>query len=243
MDRRLKKNGYGGDWDLTFWRHAHTCKQARTHTQQHTHILVLPHLHSPSLSIPLACAQICEAFSANRYPFPEELLRQRQMHAEVTARLLELGTTIEAGEILRHGVLGAVALGEGGGGRQHAPVGRGSSGEPFRMSSSGWALQGLGFHPCALPCLLACPALVSPPPAAELDAWALQVHREKAIYHTLNKMNMDHSRKILVAEAWLPAAACARVGEVLRLSAETSQNQVRPARSLWFGCAVHPRGF
>jgi V-type H+-transporting ATPase subunit a len=52
------------------------------------------------------------------------------------------------------------------------------------------------------------------------------VHREKAIYHTLNKMNMDHSKKILVAEAWLPAAACARVGEVLRLSAETSQNQV-----------------
>ena len=41
--------------------------------------------------------QICEAFGANRYPFPEEPARQRQMNAEVTARLRELHTTIEAG--------------------------------------------------------------------------------------------------------------------------------------------------
>ena len=41
--------------------------------------------------------QICEAFGANRYPFPEEGTRQRQMNAEVTARLRELQTTIEAG--------------------------------------------------------------------------------------------------------------------------------------------------
>ena len=27
--------------------------------------------------------KICEAFSANRYPFPEDLARQRQMNAEV----------------------------------------------------------------------------------------------------------------------------------------------------------------
>ena len=48
-----------------------------------------------------SCAvQICEAFSANRYPFPEESARQRQMNAEVTARLRELQTTIEAGALL-----------------------------------------------------------------------------------------------------------------------------------------------
>ena len=41
--------------------------------------------------------QICEAFGGNRYPFPEEPTRQRQMNAEVTARLRELQTTIEAG--------------------------------------------------------------------------------------------------------------------------------------------------
>ncbi len=43
--------------------------------------------------------QICEAFGANRYPFPEEPARQRQMNAEVTARLRELHTTIEAGQL------------------------------------------------------------------------------------------------------------------------------------------------
>lgn len=41
--------------------------------------------------------QICEAFSANRYPFPEDVGRQRQMNAEVNARLRELHTTLEAG--------------------------------------------------------------------------------------------------------------------------------------------------
>lgn len=46
----------------------------------------------------VVCVQICEAFGANRYPFPEEPGRQRQMNAEVTARLRELHTTIEAGE-------------------------------------------------------------------------------------------------------------------------------------------------
>lgn len=40
--------------------------------------------------------KICEAFAANRYPFPEEFARQRAMNAEVTARLRELHTTLEA---------------------------------------------------------------------------------------------------------------------------------------------------
>ena len=53
--------------------------------------------------------QICEAFGANRYPFPEEVARQRQMHAEVTSRLRELHTTIEAGDMHRQGVLSTVA--------------------------------------------------------------------------------------------------------------------------------------
>ncbi len=47
--------------------------------------------------LPWLGLQICEAFGANRYPFPEESSRQRQMNAEVTARLRELQTTIEAG--------------------------------------------------------------------------------------------------------------------------------------------------
>lgn len=31
-------------------------------------------------------AQICDAYGANRYPFPEEVARQRQMHSEVGLR-------------------------------------------------------------------------------------------------------------------------------------------------------------
>ena len=46
--------------------------------------------------------QICDAYNANRYPFPEDPARQRQMNAEVTARLRELHTTIEAGDAPRH---------------------------------------------------------------------------------------------------------------------------------------------
>jgi hypothetical protein len=55
-------------------------------------------------------AQICEAFNANRYPFPEDPNRQRQMHAEVTARLRELHTTIEAGDRHREALLQNVAF-------------------------------------------------------------------------------------------------------------------------------------
>jgi V-type H+-transporting ATPase subunit a len=48
-------------------------------------------------------------FSANKYPFPEDIARQRQMASEVTARLRELQTTNEAGERRRDGVLRDVA--------------------------------------------------------------------------------------------------------------------------------------
>jgi V-type H+-transporting ATPase subunit a len=54
--------------------------------------------------------KICDAFSANRYPFPDDVTRQRQMNAEVNGRLRELHTTLEAGDRLREGVLQAIAL-------------------------------------------------------------------------------------------------------------------------------------
>jgi V-type H+-transporting ATPase subunit a len=53
--------------------------------------------------------QTCEAFSANRYPFPEDVGRQRQMHADVTNRLMDLSTTIESGNRRRDGVLEDIA--------------------------------------------------------------------------------------------------------------------------------------
>eukprot|EP00803_Ostreobium_quekettii_P005308 evm.model.scf_1350.7 EVM.evm.TU.scf_1350.7 scf_1350:36664-41913(-) len=53
--------------------------------------------------------KICEVYGANTYPFPEEAARQRQMNSEVTMRLRELSTTIEAGERLRYEVLRTLA--------------------------------------------------------------------------------------------------------------------------------------
>lgn len=54
-----------------------------------------------------------------------------------------------------------------------------------------------------------------------------QVRREKAIYHTLNKLSMDTSRKVLLAEAWCPLAAKPHVHEALRRAAVDSSTQVR----------------
>ena len=50
----------------------------------------------------LEVLQICEAFGANRYPFPEEPQRQQQMNSEVNSRLRELHSTIDAGEPQSH---------------------------------------------------------------------------------------------------------------------------------------------
>eukprot|EP00958_Prasinococcus_capsulatus_P008757 scaffold866_cov544-Prasinococcus_capsulatus_cf.AAC.9 len=49
--------------------------------------------------------KICEAFNANRYPFPEDIGRQRQLNTEVNARLSEIGTTVEAGNKHRFALL------------------------------------------------------------------------------------------------------------------------------------------
>jgi len=54
--------------------------------------------------------KICEAFGANRYPFPEDFSRQRQMNAEVTARLTELHSTLEASVRHRDGTLSSIGF-------------------------------------------------------------------------------------------------------------------------------------
>ena len=53
--------------------------------------------------------KICDAFNANRYPFPEELDRQRQMNSEVMTRLKELKMTIDAGTSQRDTLLHRVS--------------------------------------------------------------------------------------------------------------------------------------
>lgn len=114
--------------------------------------------------------KICEAFSASRYPFPEEVSRQHQMHGEVSSRIQELQTTNEAA--LRH--------------RENV-------------------LQGI---------------------ASNLKTWSIQVKREKSVYHQLNKLSIDVTRKCLVAEAWCPIMARTRVQDALRLAAEQAHAQV-----------------
>lgn len=50
----------------------------------------------------LACPQvlkICEAFSANRYPFPEDLTRQRQMNAEVGCLACSVQSSVQLAEL------------------------------------------------------------------------------------------------------------------------------------------------
>jgi len=62
--------------------------------------------------------------------------------------------------------------------------------------------------------------------AANLGVWAVQVRREKAVYHTLNKLSLDTSKKVLVAQAWVPLCAKPRVVEALRLAAQRGSTGV-----------------
>ena len=76
-----------------------------SHTPPHS----TPHTPHPTHT-PQQQRQICEAYGANRYPFPEDPGRQRHMHGEVTTRLRELHHTIETGARHRAGVLQQVAF-------------------------------------------------------------------------------------------------------------------------------------
>ena len=114
--------------------------------------------------------KICEAFGANRYPFPEDASRQRAMNAEVTARLGELHTTLDASS-------------------KHRDA----------------ALETVGY---------------------QLRDWMKMVRSEKAVYHTLNCLSIDVTRKCLVAEGWCPVVAQARVQAVLVAAARASSAQV-----------------
>eukprot|EP01018_Ginkgo_biloba_P024715 Gb_23980 [translate_table: standard] len=114
--------------------------------------------------------KICQAFGANRYPFPEEVGKQRQIIGEVLARLAELQTTIDAG--IRH--------------RNHV-------------------LSTLGY---------------------ELEKWILLVRKEKAIYHTLNMLNIDVTKKCLVGEGWCPVFAKVQIQDALHRATFDSSSQV-----------------
>ncbi|XP_027158300.1 V-type proton ATPase subunit a3 [Coffea eugenioides] len=114
--------------------------------------------------------KICEAFGANRYPFNEDLSKQAQAITEVSGRLLELKTTIDAGLVHRGNLLQSI-------------------GEQF-------------------------------------EQWNLLVRREKSIYHTLNMLSFDVTKKCLVAEGWSPIFATKQIQDALQRATYDSNSQV-----------------
>ncbi|KAL3515125.1 hypothetical protein ACH5RR_022027 [Cinchona calisaya] len=114
--------------------------------------------------------KICEAFGANRYPFTEDLSKQAQVMTEVSGRLSELKTTIDAGLVHQGNLLQSIA-------------------EKF-------------------------------------EQWNLLVRREKSIYHTLNMLSFDVTKKCLVAEGWSPIFAAKQIQDALQRATRDSNSQV-----------------
>ncbi|KAG9142507.1 hypothetical protein Leryth_017013 [Lithospermum erythrorhizon] len=114
--------------------------------------------------------KICDAFGINRYPFTEDLGKQTQMITEVSGKLSELKTTIDAG-LLHHVNL----------------------------------LQRIG---------------------EQFDQWNHLAKKEKAIYHALNMLSIDVTKKCLVAEGWSPTFATKKIEEALQRAAQDSNSHV-----------------
>nr|XP_043628275.1 V-type proton ATPase subunit a2-like [Erigeron canadensis] len=114
--------------------------------------------------------KICEAFGANRYPYAEDLSKQAQMITEVSGRLSELKTTIEAGLLHR-----------------------------------GQLLETIG---------------------KQYEQWSDLVRKEKSIYHTLNMLSFDVTKKCLVAEGWSPVFATQQIQDALNQATIDSKSQV-----------------
>ncbi|XVE48991.1 hypothetical protein DITRI_Ditri01bG0045800 [Diplodiscus trichospermus] len=114
--------------------------------------------------------KICEAFGANRYPFSEDLGKQSLTITEVSGRISELKSTIDAGLLHRDNLLRTI-------------------GDQF-------------------------------------EQWNLKVKKEKSIYHTLNMLSLDVTKKCLVAEGWSPVFATKQIQEALLRAAFDSNSQV-----------------
>lgn len=110
--------------------------------------------------------KICEAFGVNRYPFPEDYTRQRQMYAECTSRLVELQNTLDVSTEHRDEILRKIG--------------------------------------------------------DKLEDWTQTILREKAIYHTMGMCSVDVTRKVLVAQAWVPDYALSSVREALTAANQSS---------------------
>eukprot|EP00056_Hartaetosiga_gracilis_P005753 m.88508 g.88508 ORF g.88508 m.88508 type:complete len:839 (+) comp12269_c0_seq1:132-2648(+) len=62
--------------------------------------------------------------------------------------------------------------------------------------------------------------------AFRLGGWLVHVRKIKAIFHTMNKFNVDATRKCLIAECWYPTAKLAEIQEGLRDGSMRSASDV-----------------
>ncbi|GAV62386.1 V_ATPase_I domain-containing protein [Cephalotus follicularis] len=62
--------------------------------------------------------------------------------------------------------------------------------------------------------------------ANQYERWNLLVRKEKSIYHTLNMLSLDVTKKCLVAEGWCPVFATKQIQDALQRAAVDSNSQV-----------------
>jgi V-type H+-transporting ATPase subunit a len=62
--------------------------------------------------------------------------------------------------------------------------------------------------------------------AFKLGAWIVKVTKIKAIFHTMNKFNIDVTRKCLIAECWYPLNSKGEILDALRRGTERSGTDV-----------------
>nr|VDD58488.1 unnamed protein product [Brassica oleracea] len=60
----------------------------------------------------------------------------------------------------------------------------------------------------------------------KFEQWNLKVRKEKVIYHTLNMLSLDVTKKCLVGEGWSPLFAAPEIQEALQRAAVDSNSQV-----------------
>ncbi|KAH8934864.1 hypothetical protein BDL97_17G001900 [Sphagnum fallax] len=59
-----------------------------------------------------------------------------------------------------------------------------------------------------------------------LEKWTDKVRREKAVYHTLNMLSIDVTRKCFVGEGWCPVSSKPKIQDALQRAANDSNSQV-----------------
>ncbi|XP_066396163.1 V-type proton ATPase subunit a3-like [Miscanthus floridulus] len=114
--------------------------------------------------------KICDAFNANRYPFPEDVSKQLHAVQEVSGKISELKATIDMGLAHRDSILKNIA--------------------------------------------------------SDFEQWNHLAKKEKAIYHTLNMLSVDVTKKCLVAEGWSPVFASVQIQDALQRATVDSKSQV-----------------